>query len=79
MRVSDVSPLARLTALQSLDLEGTQVRDVSPLAGLTALQGVDLRRTPVNDVSPLAGLRQLTIHGGPEHVRAQVSRPRHRL
>jgi len=37
-KISDVSSLAGLTALQSLYLMNTQVRDVSPLAGLTTLR-----------------------------------------
>jgi len=36
--VSDVTPLAGLTGLQTLDLRGTQVSDVTPLAGLTGLR-----------------------------------------
>ena len=35
-QVSDLAPLAGLTALQSLYLIRTQVSDIAPLAGLTA-------------------------------------------
>ncbi|MEM9353430.1 MAG: leucine-rich repeat domain-containing protein [Planctomycetota bacterium] len=52
-------PLAWLTGLQKLDLDGTQVSDVSPLAGLAGLQTLELRGTQVSDVSPLAGLAGL--------------------
>jgi Leucine-rich repeat (LRR) protein len=36
-RVSDLSPLAGLTALQRVTLNDTPVTDLSPLAGITAL------------------------------------------
>ena len=39
--ISDLSPLAGLSALQSLDCSGTQVSDLGPLAGLSALQSLD--------------------------------------
>ncbi|MEM7116984.1 MAG: NACHT domain-containing protein [Chloroflexota bacterium] len=45
--VSDVSALAGLTKLQSLDLMNTQVSDVSALAGLTKLQSLYLSSTQV--------------------------------
>ncbi len=57
--ISDVSPLAGLTALQRLDLMFTPVSDVTPLSGLTALQELDLMNTRVSDVSPLSGLTAL--------------------
>ena len=40
--VSSVEPLKGLTALQTLDLSGTQVSSIEPLKGLTALQTLDL-------------------------------------
>jgi len=43
--VSDVSALAGLTNLSSLDLVDTQVSDVSVLAGLTNLSSLDLQGT----------------------------------
>jgi hypothetical protein len=54
--LTDMVPLAGLTALQNLLLTRTQVSDVAPLAGLTALQNLLLTRTQVSDVAPLAGL-----------------------
>jgi internalin A len=62
----DLAPLAGLTALQRLDLDGTQVSDVSPLAGLAALQHLNLDGTQIRDVSPLAGL---TAHEAAEQRR----------
>ena len=58
-----MTPLAGLTALQTLNLAGTQVSDVTPLAGLTALQTLNLAGTQVSDVTPLAGLTALRIRG----------------
>jgi TGS domain/Leucine Rich repeats (2 copies) len=58
-KLKDLSPLANLTALQNLDLRGTEVSDLSPLANLTALQTLDLRGTEVSDLSPLANLISL--------------------
>jgi Leucine-rich repeat (LRR) protein len=59
--VSDVSPLAGLTALEGLGLTHTQVSDVSPLAGLTHMEILDLSFAPVSDASPLAGLTALRV------------------
>ncbi|MBU8544711.1 MULTISPECIES: leucine-rich repeat domain-containing protein [Roseomonadaceae] len=57
--VVDLAPLARLTALQSLDLSGTRVADLAPLANLSALQSLDLRGTRVADLVPLSSLTAL--------------------
>ncbi|WP_041794735.1 leucine-rich repeat domain-containing protein [Pararhodospirillum photometricum] len=57
--VSDLGPLAGLTALQSLDCSWTLVSDLGPLAGLTALQSLDCGWTLVSDLGPLAGLTAL--------------------
>ncbi len=58
-QIADLSPLAALTSLQSLNLAGTQVADLSPLAALTSLQSLDLRHTQVADLTPLASLASL--------------------
>ncbi|MBC7820058.1 MAG: leucine-rich repeat domain-containing protein, partial [Planctomycetaceae bacterium] len=58
--VSDLSPLAGLSGLNSLKLYKTPVSDLSPLAGLSGLTSLDLSATPVSDLSPLAGLSGLT-------------------
>jgi internalin A len=57
--VTDLSPLAGLTALRRLGIFETQVTDLSPLAGLTALRRLGIFETPVTDLSPLAGLTNL--------------------
>ncbi|MFE8596129.1 NACHT domain-containing protein [Archangium violaceum] len=58
-QISDLTPLAFLTVLQSLDLSGTQVSDLAPLAFLTVLQSLDLSGTQVSDLAPLAFLTVL--------------------
>jgi internalin A len=57
---TDLSPLARLKQLQTLNLSGCEdVTDVTPLAGILGLQDLDLSCTGVTDLSPLAGLQAL--------------------
>ena len=54
------------TALQSLDLSGTNVTNVEALAGLAALRALDLSRTPVANIAALkelAALRELNLWG----------------
>ena len=58
--ISDVSPLAGLTQLTSLQLESNAISDVSPLTTLTQLGYVDLSNNAISDVSPLTTLTQLT-------------------
>ncbi len=58
-RLSDLTPLAAMTALRYLNLRNTQVRDVTPLAELTALQSLNLAKTQVSNIMPLAKLTVL--------------------
>ncbi|MYH84112.1 hypothetical protein F4141_25795 [Candidatus Poribacteria bacterium] len=58
--VSDLSPLASLTALQELYLVKNGISDVLPLAGLTELTRLNLAENDISDVSPLASLTNLT-------------------
>jgi Leucine-rich repeat (LRR) protein len=58
-RLTDLVPLAGLSALQSLDVSNTQVSDLAPLAGLSALQALNVRYTQISDLAPLAGLSAL--------------------
>ncbi|MEE8169956.1 MAG: leucine-rich repeat domain-containing protein [Phycisphaerae bacterium] len=58
-RISDLTPLAGLTSLTSLNLTGTRVSDLTPLAGLTSLTRIDLTDTLVSDLTSLAGLASL--------------------
>jgi len=57
--LSDLSPLANLTTLQSLDCHSTQVSSLAPLANLTSLQWLDCHSTQVSDLVPLANLTAL--------------------
>lgn len=46
--MSDLSPLAGLSALRNLHVSGTQVSDISPLAKLSELRYLFLQVTPVS-------------------------------
>jgi internalin A len=53
--VSYLSPLAGLSALESLYLRSTPVSDLSPLAGLSALEQLVLNDTQVwNEFLPIS-------------------------
>ena len=54
--MSDVPPLASLSALQWLRLSNTLVSDVTPLARLSAFLTLDFAFTHVSDLSPLLDL-----------------------
>ena len=51
--------IGSLTALNRLDLRGTQVSDISALSNLTALSSLDLKGTQVSDILALSGLTAL--------------------
>lgn len=57
--VSDLAPLAGLTALRRLTLNGSAVTDLALLARLTALKWLNLSETAVTDLAPIAGLTAL--------------------
>jgi internalin A len=57
--VADLTPLAGLSGLQSLNCFSTQVADLTPLAGLSGLQSLICPFTKVADLTPLAGLSGL--------------------
>ena len=61
--VSDLSPLAGLTKLTWLDLDGNAITDISALAGLTNLEVLGLWSNSITDISPLARLNKLTFLG----------------
>lgn len=58
--VSDLTPLAALTALKTLEISTNKISDLSPLAGLTALTTLSLRNNYISDLSALADLATLT-------------------
>ena len=57
--ISDISPLASFTDLQSLDLAETRVSDLSPIKNLTKLRSLNLVETLVSNISPLVNLSKL--------------------
>jgi internalin A len=57
--ISDLSPLAQLTGLQTVTIKGGKIRDLKPLAGLSNLEYLDLSNNQVADLSPLANLKKL--------------------
>jgi hypothetical protein len=59
IKVTDLSPLAKLTDLKILYLFNTYVSDVSPLEHLTNLKKLILADTEVHDISFLASLTEL--------------------
>ena len=58
--ISDVSALAGLTLLTTLDLSDNEISNLAPLAGLTSLTELRLPNNSVVDIAPLAGMRTLT-------------------
>jgi hypothetical protein len=60
-QVSDLTPLAGLSALQELNISGTRVSDLAPLADLSALRTLDVSETEASDLTPLANLSALAF------------------
>jgi internalin A len=59
--ITDLSPLASLTNLTSLDLgSNRKINDISPLSRLNNLINLDLSSTQIVDLRPLASLKKLT-------------------
>jgi len=59
--VDDISPLASLTNLTELRLDGNVLlADISPLAGLSSLTILFLNNNMITDISPLPSLTGLT-------------------
>lgn len=65
--LTDVSPLADLQQIETLDLSLNPGVDVSPLASLESLRKLDLTNSGVTDLAPLAALiaRGLVVTGVP--------------
>ena len=59
----DLTPLAGLTNLTELFLQGNSIEDLTPVAGLTNLTWLRLGGIGVSDLTPLAGLTNLTRLG----------------
>ena len=59
--VTELRPIAGLTALTTLVLSNCQISDITPLSGLTKLTTLNLYfNKKISDVSPLSGLTHLT-------------------
>ena len=58
--ITDLTPLAGLTALTFLAACENKITDLSPLAGLTALTRLEASKNKITDLSPLAELTTLT-------------------
>ncbi|MDE0084971.1 MAG: leucine-rich repeat domain-containing protein, partial [Candidatus Poribacteria bacterium] len=56
---TDISPLANLTKLSNLKLDGHRISDLLPLANLTNLRSLDLGQNFISDISPLVNLTNL--------------------
>ena len=68
-QVSDLAPLAGLSALRSLNLTHSRhVSDLAPLARLSGLHELRLNETQGSGLAPLAGLSALRDRAGPRQV-----------
>ena len=59
--ISDLSPLAGLINLKSIEMFDTSVSDLSPLAELIKLERMDFEHAYISDLSPLVGLTGLKV------------------
>ena len=57
---SDITPIARLTKLQTLEIYDNSISDLSPITELSQLKQLTFLKGYVEDLSPLAGLTELT-------------------
>ena len=61
--ISDLTPLASLTALTTLHISNAEISDLSPLTDLTTLTSLALENNDISNISALAGLTALkTLH-----------------
>ena len=61
--IADISPLSRLTRLETLALSTNSIADISPLSRLNNLTGLWLGTNSIADISPLSGLNNLIALG----------------
>ena len=57
--ISDISPLAKLTKLEDLNIHTQEVSDLTPLSGLASIVELRLAGNLFTDLSPLRGLTTL--------------------
>ena len=60
-KITDLTPLANLTQLQTLRLRHNYIVDISPLANLTKLKELDLVDNLILDISALQGLSLIKL------------------
>ena len=58
--IRNISPLAGLTDLTRLAIDGNSISDLTPIVGLTFLTWLDLEHNSITDISPLAELTNLS-------------------
>jgi RNA polymerase sigma factor (sigma-70 family) len=56
IKATNISPLAALKELRTLDLLNNGISDIRPLSGLTELRTLLLKGNPVKNLAPLSGL-----------------------
>jgi len=64
--ISDLSPLSKMSALQSVNLKGTPVSDLMPLRNLNNLRALNISNTAVSSLEPLhycTHITELNIRG----------------
>ena len=68
--ISDLTPIAGLMQLESLDIGGigNHVSDLSPIANLTNIKHLGLGGNPISDLSPIANFTQLETIGFDDNV-----------
>ena len=59
--VKDITPLANLTALESLVIVRNMIADISPLVGLKNLKRLQLADNPIRNFSPLTELEGIEL------------------
>lgn len=60
--IVDLSPLAHLTNLETLDVQHNRIQDLSPLETMTGLKEVDVNYNSIMDFSPVVG-RSFEVFG----------------
>lgn len=59
MGLTDITPLAKLTKIKSLNLNYNEISDLTPLAALVELEKLHLCSNQITDLSPLGNLKKL--------------------
>ncbi|MCS7046741.1 MAG: leucine-rich repeat domain-containing protein, partial [Gemmataceae bacterium] len=62
-QIKDLSPLAKLTRLSTLELTDNQIESLAPLEGLTELHLVLLERNKITDLKPLVAAAEKDAAG----------------